>query len=223
MDRATWLSERRAAVVQVYDVEAPTYDLNEYPAETQAAWVGRLTSELGPGAVLLDAPCGTGRYFPIAAAAGVRVVGVDQSAGMLEQARARGIAERLEQVSLQDLVEVETFDGAITVDAMENVPPEDWPVVLGNLRRALKPGGPWYLTVEEVDDAGIEDGFESARRAGLPAVRGEVVEGDVAGYHYYPDRERVVDWLASTSLSIEDETSTWHDGWGYRHFLVRRG
>jgi hypothetical protein len=27
------------------------------------------------------------------------------------------------------------------VDAMENVFPEDWPQVLANLRRALRPGG----------------------------------------------------------------------------------
>jgi hypothetical protein len=36
------------------------------------------------------------------AAAGNRVVGADQSAGMLAQARARGIAAALDHVSLQE-------------------------------------------------------------------------------------------------------------------------
>ena len=28
----------------------------------------------------------------------------------------------------------------MTIDGLENVPPEDWPLVLANLRRALRPG-----------------------------------------------------------------------------------
>jgi cyclopropane fatty-acyl-phospholipid synthase-like methyltransferase len=221
-DRARWLASRRRTVVETYDAEAATYDRDEYPTETQAAWVGRLVAELEPGSVLLDAPCGTGRYFPVAAAAGVRVVGIDQSAGMLARARSRGIAERLERVSLQSLSYDAAFDGSMTVDAMENVPPEDWPVVLGNLRRAVAPGSPMYLTVEEIDDDEIDAAFEKARRAGWPAVRGEVVEGDTAGYHYYPGRERVLGWLAAASLGVEDETLTRHDGWAYLHLLLRR-
>jgi SAM-dependent methyltransferase len=93
------------------------------------------------GGIVLDVPCGTGRYFPMIAAAGLAVAGADQSAGMLEQARARGFATMLEQVSLQELGYDHAFDAAITVDAMENVPPEDWPVVVAGLRRAVRPGG----------------------------------------------------------------------------------
>jgi hypothetical protein len=42
---------------------------------------------------------------------------------------------------LQELSFEAAFDGAMTVDAMENIPPEDWPVVIANIRRALKPAG----------------------------------------------------------------------------------
>ncbi len=34
---------------------------------------------------------------------------------------------------------------------LENVFPEDWPAVLVNLHRAVRPGGRFYLTVEEVE------------------------------------------------------------------------
>ena len=65
-------------------------------------------------------------------------MGVDQSAGMLAQAQARGIAFSLEHKALQDLSYVHEFDAAITVDAMENVPPEDWPLVLADNHRTSR-------------------------------------------------------------------------------------
>jgi ubiquinone/menaquinone biosynthesis C-methylase UbiE len=88
---------------------------------------------------VLDAACGTGQYFSLVAEAGLRVVGADQSAGMLDQARARGIALETLHVGLQELDFSGQFDAATTIDAMENVAPEDWPVVLANLRRADHP------------------------------------------------------------------------------------
>ena len=52
-------------------------------------------------------------------------------------------------------------------------------------------------------------------------MRGEVVDGDVAGYHYYPDREQVLGWTAAERLDIVDETFDQQEGWGYRHLLLR--
>jgi SAM-dependent methyltransferase len=220
-DRAAWLADRRAAVIAAYDAEAPDYDTNEYPSETQHDWVVRLLRRLPPDSMVLDAPCGTGKYFPLVAAAGHRVAGVDQSAGMLEQARARGIAVSLERLSLQDLAYRQRFEAVLTIDAMENVPPEEWPLVLSNLHRAVRPGGLLYMTVEEVDQSMIDAAFDALSHAGLPAVRGEVIEGDVAGYHYYPGRDQVLAWFAAEGLEVAEEGFTQEDGWGYRHFLLR--
>ena len=130
MERVTWLAQRRAAVRAAYDAEAPTFQ--EYPNSAQREWVDRLLSGCPPEGLVLDAPCGTGRYFPMVAAAGQRVVGIDQSAGMVMEAQRRGIAIATHQVGLQELEFVEEFDAAMTIDAMENVSPEDWPRVLGN-------------------------------------------------------------------------------------------
>jgi cyclopropane fatty-acyl-phospholipid synthase-like methyltransferase len=221
MDRAAWLAERRVAILATYDADAAAYDENAYPAEAQREWVAGLVALTPPGGIILDAPCGTGRYFTTVVDAGRRVVGADQSAGMLDQARARGLATSLEILSLQDLSYDREFDGVLTVDAMENVPPEDWPVVLANLRRAVRPGGPIYMTVEEIDEAEIEAAFASLSARGEPAVLGEVVEGDVAGYHYYPGRARVLGWFEAEGLGVEAEVLTPEDGWAYRHFLLR--
>jgi ubiquinone/menaquinone biosynthesis C-methylase UbiE len=221
MDRQAWLAERRSAVVAAYDDLAPGYDEDEYPSDLQREWVARVLRLIPPGAIVLDAPCGTGKYFPMVTAAGHQVAGVDQSAGMLAQARARGIALQLEQVALQDLSYAREFDAVITVDAMENIPPEDWPLVLANLHRAVRPGAVMYLTVEEVEQAEIDQAFQSLSARGLPAVRGEMVEGDVAGYHYYPGREQAARWFERENLAIVDEGFRRDNGWGYRHFLLR--
>ena len=221
MDRQAWLAERRSAVVAAYEDLAPAYDEHEYPSDLQREWVAQVLRLIPPGGTVLDAPCGTGKYFPMIAAAGHQVAGVDQSAGMLAQARARRIAFQLEQVALQDLTYAREFDAVITLDAMENIPPEDWPPVLANLHRAVRPGGVMYLTVEEVEQPQIDQAFQILSARGLPAVRGEIVEGDVAGYHYYPGRDQAAEWLGQENLAIVDERFRRDNGWGYRHFLLR--
>jgi ubiquinone/menaquinone biosynthesis C-methylase UbiE len=221
VDRQSWVDQRRAAVLAAYDAEAAAYDQNPYPNDVQREWVRRLLQTCPIGGIVLDAPCGTGSYFPIVADAGHRVVGIDQSAGMLSQARARGIAVELQQVGLQELEFVARFDAVMTIDAMENVSPEDWPVVLANLHRAVRPGGHLYLTVEEQDQEDIDASYARLVARGLPVVPGEVVEGDVAGYHYYPSREQVISWIQAEELDIVNEGFKQEDGWGYRHFLLR--
>ncbi|MEX1169582.1 MAG: methyltransferase domain-containing protein [Chloroflexota bacterium] len=220
--RQAWLDERRAAVRAAYDAEARTYDEDaDYPTPLQPVFVRRLVGTCPPNGRVLDAPCGTGRYFALVTEAGRRVVGIDQSAGMLVRARARGLAEAIGQVGLQEMTFDRAFDAAMTVDAMENIPPEDWLFVLGNLRRAIRPGGHIYITVEEIDDAEIEAAFVDAHARGWPAVRGEVIEGDTAGYHYYPERARVMGWLEAEYLQVVDEAHDRQDGWSYRHLLLR--
>src|SRR6476659_9157739 len=220
MDREAWLRERRGAVMADYDADAATYDDSPYPTTSHTTFIDRLLASCPPGGIVLDAPCGTGQYFARIRDAGRRVVGIDQSAGMLAQARRRGLAERLEQIGLQELAFDAEFDGAMTVDAMENVPPEDWPLVILNLRRAVKPGAHLYLTVEEISDTDIDAAWAENLERGLPAVRGEVVEGDTAGYHYYPGRERVREWLTAEGLELLDEATDQEEGWAYWHLFV---
>ena len=223
MDRQAWLAERRAAVVAEYDEMAAEYESFGYPVTLQETFIARLVETVPRGGVILDAPCGTGKYFARVATAGRRVVGIDQSTGMLAEAARKGIAETLAQVGLQELAFDGAFDAVMTVDAMENVPPEDWPTVLANLRRAVRHGGPLYITVEELRDDLVEAAFADLVARDLPAVRGEVIEGGAAGYHYYPGRERVLAWLAEQRLDVLDEAyeAGPNGEWGYRHFLLR--
>lgn len=225
MERQVWLAERRAALVDVYDAEAAAYGDGPQPWDMRRAWVARMLGLIPPGGTVLDAPCGTGKYFAMLAAAGHRVAGADQSAGMLARARARarGIAFSLQRTSLQDLAYAGRFDAVLTIEAMQHIPPEDWPGVLANLRRAVRPGGLVYLTVQDLHQHHIQRAFETLRTRGLPAVRGELAEGDTPGYRYFADCDRAVAWFGQQGLAILDEGFRRGNGWGHHHFLLRPG
>jgi ubiquinone/menaquinone biosynthesis C-methylase UbiE len=224
VDRARWLAERRAAVERSYTSEGATYDDGYDPAtETHRRFVAQLIASVPSGGSFLDAACGTAPYAGMVLEADLAYVGVDQSAGMLERATAKWPHGRFDQVGLQELEFEAEFDALMCTDAMENVSPEDWPRVVSRFRRALRSGGSAYLTVEEVDRADLEGAFEETTAAGLPAVFGELVEGDTAGYHFYPDREQVDRWLASAGFKTVESADEWFDGYGYHHLLLHTG
>jgi ubiquinone/menaquinone biosynthesis C-methylase UbiE len=222
MDRATWLAARRAAVEQDYTRGAPTYDDGYDPVTpVHRRFVGRLIETTPQNGAVLDAACGTGPYMGMVLEAGRKVVGTDQSQGMLDRVKKKHPGVRVGRSGLQELAFDGEFDAAMCVDAMEHVPPEDWPVVLENLRRALRPGGHLYLTVEQVDRGELDRAFDAAVAAGLPVVPGEDVGDGTGGYHHYPDREQVARWLADAGFAVVDDADEWLDGYGYHHLLVR--
>jgi SAM-dependent methyltransferase len=139
---------------------------------------------------------------------------------MLEQARAKLTEVKLEKVRLQELGFEAVFDAAICVDAMEYVPPEDWPTVLGSLRRAVRPGGLIYLTVEQIDRAEVARAYTEAVAVGLPVVLGEHHRRG-GGYHHYPTRDQVEAWLAAEQLGVVAESHSRGSNYSYLHLLVR--
>jgi SAM-dependent methyltransferase len=210
--RREFLDQRRAITRQRFDeLHAPIYDENwGHVNPSHAAFVDRLIALVPPGGRVLDAACGTGKYWPALLAAGLGVVGVDQSRGMLDRGTAKHPGVETRVLALQELGAATglhgSFDGLICVDAMEYVGPEDWPVVLAGLRAMLRPGAPAYLTVELPEEpVPLVEGLEP----------GEHIAG--GGYHYYPTDRAVDAWLAGAGFAVTaDEV-----GDGYRHLLVR--
>jgi ubiquinone/menaquinone biosynthesis C-methylase UbiE len=222
VDRAAWLRERRQTTEERHDaIHAFTYD-EEYGeiGDTHRRFVTDLLERCPPGGTVLDAACGTGKYFAMVTGSGRRVVGTDQSTGMLARARARFPGVALERVGLQELGFTAEFDAVMCIDAMENIPPEDWPRVAANLARALRPGGHLYLTVEQVDSQELDRALADATAQGLPVVPGELTERG-AGYHYYPSREQVGGWLEGAGLVVVTEDVSPGDGYSYLHLLTR--
>ena len=219
MDRSDWLKEKRRSGEERYDaLFAPIYDENwgATLALTHQQCLNRFLGLCPPQGLLLDAGCGTGKYWPMILASGRTVLGIDQSQGMLARAQAKFPDVPIQQVGLQEMRYREAFDGAICMDAMEVVFPEDWLLVLDNLYRAIKPTGYFYFTVEIAPEKDIENAFAAGRQLGLPVVYGEWAhEG---GYHYYPKIEQVKEWVLLAQFHLMEETV----GDEYHHFLVQK-
>jgi SAM-dependent methyltransferase len=221
MDRRAWLDAQRVGAEKRYDRYSATYDESSVSiTPTHRRFVGKVIESCPPGGAILDAPCGTGRYFEIVLAAGRTVVGIDQSDGMLARARAKHPDVVLENVGLQELDFDGEFDAAICVDAMEYVFFEDWPRVLAKLHRAIRGRGLLYLTVELIDSEEIESVFAEARGEDLPVVHGENVRRG-GGYHYYPNPDRVFRWLAAEGLEVVEDGISLGRTYGYWHILAR--
>lgn len=219
MDRSTWLQKKRRETEMDYDtIWAPhygeTYGLYANTAHLQ--FIQKFLRFLPLPSMILDAACGAGRYFPSLSGTGRTIVGIDQSRGMLERAKSRFPNIHLEKTGLQEMTFMKAFDGIICIDAMENVCPEDWPVVQANLCRALKPKGFLYFTVEMTDEAQSRKVYLRAMKAGLPVIMGEWP--DEACYHYYPSMQLVRGWVRQAGFDIVEEG----EGDGYHHFLVRK-
>jgi SAM-dependent methyltransferase len=251
MDRSEWLKQMRIKAEALYDHGAPLYwvkwGMDDGDNQTHREYLQKfLELVAGPGDIL-SAACGAGRFDRSLCDAGHSVLGIDQSAGMLARAREHFPQERFprlryEKTGLQEMDFHAAFDGAICIEAMEHIPPEDYPGILRAFREALKPGGILYFTAETQETA-VEDGedlaeaYAKARAQGLPVVPGEVVDemdsaypqamgqpevpGEVAHnavYRFYPPLEQVRAWIEQAGLVIVEE------GYGsaLHHFIVRR-
>jgi ubiquinone/menaquinone biosynthesis C-methylase UbiE len=108
-----------------------------------AAWKRALLQRLGRGGDVIDYACGTGLLSIAAAQRGARVVGVDLSAGMLAEARAKAAAARLEVRFVQADAEswappARAFDAVVAGYLPKYVAMDRW---LPHAARALRPGG----------------------------------------------------------------------------------
>jgi cyclopropane fatty-acyl-phospholipid synthase-like methyltransferase len=247
MERTEWLKQMRDKAEKLYDHFSPLYwvKYGRSVDETHREYLQKFLERVPPRSNLLSAGCGAGKYDGMLLEAGHSVVGIDQSEGMLARAREHLTDVRYEKIGLQEMDFREAFDGAICIDAMEHVCPEDWPEILRRFQEALKPRGVLYFTVDLGGDY-VEESYERAKALGLPVVYGEVADrleeayeramamempmvpddlGDSAVYHYHPPLEQVRTWLSQAGLAIEEEgTGAGYEDWdGYHHLVVRKG
>jgi cyclopropane fatty-acyl-phospholipid synthase-like methyltransferase len=246
MERTEWLKRMRKKAETLYDHFSPLYWVKYGLSvdETHREYLRKFLERVPPRSHLLSAGCGAGKYDGMLLEAGHAVVGIDQSEGMLARAKEHFPEVQYEKIGLQEMDFQEAFDGAICIDALEHICPEDWPEILQRFQEALKPGGVFYFTVDLGGDH-VEEAYEQAKASGLPVVFGEVADrveeayeqamaldmptvpddlGDSAVYHYHPSLEQVRTWLSQAGLAIEEEgTGSGYEGWkGYHHLVVRK-
>lgn len=119
-------------------------DERQGEAHGQALAAARL-AKCPAGGDLLDVPCGFGRHSVALASAGYRVVGVDRSEVLLEEARRRAGGERWPKLVHADYRQLpfgdESFDAALNLfTSLGYLGDDDDTRVLSEIRRVLRPG-----------------------------------------------------------------------------------
>lgn len=110
--------------------------------------VRRWAKQLPPAGDILDVGCGSGA--PIATALvedGFRVFGVDASPALVAEFRRRLPSAEVvcEPAETSGLFQ-RKFDGAVAIGLLFLLPAEDQRQVIGNVARAMKPGGRFLLS-----------------------------------------------------------------------------
>jgi ubiquinone/menaquinone biosynthesis C-methylase UbiE len=126
---------------QFFDARAHDWEARCYPPETRARLQAFLPSwQVETGAHVLDLGTGPGVLLPYLAAYGVRVVAVDISMAMLQQAARKSMAFELVQADAQRLPFVDaTFHQVICFAAFPHFP--DKAQAAQECARVLRPGG----------------------------------------------------------------------------------
>lgn len=135
--------------------------------------------EMPEGSVILDAPCGTGRFFPAYERNKHLVLGLDISPDMIAQAKAKitqpsqfkfGIGD-VRQVPLED----KSVDFSINVRITRWLSPEDNVKMMREMQRVARKGIIWTARIAHHPHARSRELFESA-------LDGWKIERDAIGY-----------------------------------------
>ncbi len=102
----------------------------------------RLAASVGKGGVICDMGCGPGHVARYLSERGAHVIGVDLSAGMIEQARRLNPGIEFRQGNMLALdVQDGAWAGIAAFYSIIHIPREEVVAALCELKRALQPGG----------------------------------------------------------------------------------
>jgi ubiquinone/menaquinone biosynthesis C-methylase UbiE len=159
-DGPTFLDLLRQALSSTergYDMLAPKFDLT--PFRTPEGILEPMAREVAAGGSVrdaLDVMCGTGAAMAaLRPLCTERVVGIDFSAGMLAEARDRvtaapgSAAVELVRGDVLTMKFDRAFDVVVCTGAFGHILEKDEPTLLGNIQRALRPGGRFVFPTAE--------------------------------------------------------------------------
>ncbi len=122
-----------------FDEIGKRYDESFVERDVQVAEGDWLIDQLSPGARVLDLGCGSG--LPTAKQlldAGIEVVGIDESAVMLDLAKTQAPGGTYLHRDLRDIADLGEFDAAVAFFSLLMLPKDDIPPLLSQLRGQLR-------------------------------------------------------------------------------------
>lgn len=140
-----------------YDAVALRYARLEGDEEwPRMRWLADLLARLAEGSDVLDLGCGDGVPAVREIAARHRATGVDVSGGQIELARRNvpGTCFLCADAASVDF-EPRSFDAVVSFYAIDHIPREEHAGLFRRVRRWLRPGGFFLLSVEASDEPGL--------------------------------------------------------------------
>ena len=150
---AQWLDRGMSYSSGLYDAEHQTLE------QAQTAKQDRVMElvQARAGAEVLEIGCGWGALAERMADAGLQVTGITLSPAQLAYAQAR-VSDRAD-LRLQDYRDCEgRYDHIVSIEMIEAVGENFWPVYFDRLKRLLAPGGRIVLQAITIDE-GLFDGY----------------------------------------------------------------
>lgn len=209
-----------------FDTIAPEYDAEIFTRNTLAE-VDFLVEELKlkPGATILDIGCGTGRHSIELAKRGFKVTGIDQSSGMLEQARKKAEAAKVDleliECPAQNYKPERKFAAVISLCegalCLFNEQDDIWAkdmAIFANIAESLEPGSPFLVTVLSAfkpiryySDADVDQGkfdlFTLSSREETTVSRNGI-EASICGIERYYTPPEIVRMVNRVGLKIDN-------------------
>ncbi|RMF23359.1 MAG: class I SAM-dependent methyltransferase [Deltaproteobacteria bacterium] len=149
-----------------YDRDSDTYDerFRELQLPKYTAFLEEFGEVLSGGGTLLDLGCGTGLLREFLSSHGhpsTKIVGVDIAPRMLIHASRRGVYSVAAEIARLPFA-CATFSMATCITVLRIFPVPELPM-LEEVRRVLKPGGRFFLSVlSRVSDASLRTGLRAA-------------------------------------------------------------
>ena len=210
--------EKRRQVEDMFDRVAPRYDrMNRIISlGLDRGWRTRTVTELGlpAGSVVLDLACGTGDLSDDVVGAGLRAVGVDSSAGMLDSAHTRAPLVRGDALQLP--FADGCFDGVVCGFALRNF--VELTAVFGEAARVLRRGGRFAALDATVPTNPLLRVGNAIWFRGAVPLLGRVLAHDPGAYSYLPRSTAYVP--AAPVLADAIEEAGFEDA---RHFTLTGG
>jgi SAM-dependent methyltransferase len=156
---------------------------------------------------ILDFGCGPGRDVYTFKSLGHNPIGLDGSNAFCQMTQQHSGCPTLNQQFLKLELEESSFDGIFANASLFHVPSKELPCVLGQLHRALRPGGILFSS----NPRGDSEGWQGERYGHYMEIETSKVYLEQSGFkvihHYYrPDgkpREQQP-WLAIVSEALTD-------------------